>query len=448
MAAFARLDRGVGIALSLTLALHLALEAFGALAQSLKSASLRADRLAASIVAVLKIALGLAHRSFGVLEALLALEAEALHPPLQVIEAIAERLLPLVQRGLIVRRRAGVRALVARILPATAGALILAERVVAQLLLIAEQAIEVAELAAHFALRLAAAAPRAPQVFVHILPLLEPRLGFGLVAAASAVLTAVEHALQIFFIERRCVGILVLALRILRFFREFAGEILGRRSQFLHQFANLIIARAALQRLAEPLLGGAKIALGLRGVAILDLQGHRPKQIRNADEIGVRARLLEAGLRRIEPEVHARTDAKELRRDEQGVERGRDAAAVVIGIKVQVAALLDQGLGERIAESPLRQRHFDGLARSFFAGDIGRAQRHHHFGAGPGVLGKIARRLGFAGSRDARRQLQSHAGRLDQRASGGRLAVAWRLGEIGFRGCNSILVGGAVAKGQ
>ena len=66
---------------------------------------------------------------------------------------------------------------------------------------------------------------------------------------------------------------------------QFAREFLGGGAQFLHQLANFLVAGAAIQRFAQLLLGGAQIALGLRGVAVLDLQRHRPKEIGDADEV-------------------------------------------------------------------------------------------------------------------------------------------------------------------
>ena len=103
--------------------------------------------------------------------------------------------------------------------------------------------------------------------------------------------------------------------------RELAHVLLGLLAQLLRQLPDLLVGRAALQRFAQFLFGGAQFAERPRSVAILDLQRHRPKQIGDLHQILVRPRGLEGRLRRPQAEVDARRRVELLGRDHQRVER-------------------------------------------------------------------------------------------------------------------------------
>src|SRR5450432_2393136 len=82
----------------LALALHLFLQALRALAQGFERTPLMLDGAALAFAVCFQIALGFAHGAFGVVEPLLAFKSLALHPPLQLGEPVAQRLLTLVER--------------------------------------------------------------------------------------------------------------------------------------------------------------------------------------------------------------------------------------------------------------------------------------------------------------------------------------------------------------
>ena len=129
--------------------------------------------------------------------------------------------------------------------------------------------------------------------------------------------------------------------------REVAHVALGGVAQFLGQVADLLVARAALQRLAQPLLGGAQIALGLRGVAVFDLNRHRPQQIGDLDEIGIAARRREPRLRGAQAEIHAGGRLEESGAMSRASIALARRGAIVVGIEDQAASLLDQRARER-----------------------------------------------------------------------------------------------------
>ena len=87
--------------------------------------------------------------------------------------------------------------------------------------------------------------------------------------------------------------------------RHLGREPLRRVAQVLHQLADLFVAGAALKRFAQSLLGGPQVALRLGGVAVLDLERHRPQELGDIEKIGVRACALERVPRLLEAEVDA-----------------------------------------------------------------------------------------------------------------------------------------------
>ncbi len=323
-------------------------------------------------------------------------------------------------------------------------ALIAAKGFVAQGLLVAHQLIEFAHFPAQFLLRRACAPSGALHVFEQVLQLIEHGLRLRFLAGAGCVLHLVEQFIEI--LGRQILRILILL--VVRALREFAREFFGRRAQFLHQFADFLVAGAAIERLAQLLLGGAQIALGLRGVAVLDLQRHRPKEIGDADEVLIIARVGKMRLREFEAEIDRRGGAENFWRDQHRVERGGDARAIGVGIEHEIAPLLDQGARQRIVEASLRQGQRDRLARPCLAGKVMRGENHRHMGAGPWMFGQIARRLRLADAIGAAGQLQRHLRRFDQRTALGRLSVNQGLCKIGLGARHAILIGEFIRKGQ
>ena len=204
-------------------------------------------------------------------------------------------------------------------------ALVAAEGVVAQRLLVAQKLPELVHLLAHRPVGGALLGlARAAHVLEHLLQLIEHGLGLVARAVARRLLHAVHQLVEIL---RLLVRVLLALLAVpLGVPRHFAGEAPGRLPQVLHQLPDLVIARAALQRLSQRLFGGAQIALGLRGVAVLDLLGHRPEKRRDVEEVGVGARGGERGLRLLQPEIDVGGRVEQLRRDAQARQRRRRRA--------------------------------------------------------------------------------------------------------------------------
>ena len=211
--------------------------------------------------------------------------------------------------------------------------------------------------------------------------------------------------------------------------RHLAHEALGRLAQLIHQLADFLVAGAALERLAQGLLGGAQVALGLRGVAVFDLLRHRPEQGGDVDEVGVAAGVLKRDVGLLQAEIDVGGRVEQFRRDRKAGQRRLDAFWRVVGVENEVAALFDQRARQGIVERPLRQRHLDRPALAGLARNAGRAQRHRHLGARPGVLGEVDGRARVADAVGGRRQLEGRLRRRRQRALG-RAGPLLRTGEV------------------
>ena len=157
---------------------------------------------------------------------------------------------------------------------------------------------------------------------------------------------------------------LLLALHALG---ELAQELVHRLPELVGQALDLLVGGAALERLAQPLLGGAQLALGVGEVAVLDLERHRPEPFGDLEEVGVALCRAQALGGDAQAHEHAPLRREALRLDEERVERRLDAPAVV-GIEHDRAPLLDERAGERLGEGPLRQREIDRLAASLLLG--------------------------------------------------------------------------------
>ena len=151
---------------------------------------------------------------------------------------------------------------------------------------------------------------------------------------------------------------------------------------------------------------------------------------------------------RAQTEEHAGGRLKNVRRDEQSLDRLGEAGAIVVGIENQAASLLDERAGERIAEIALRQRERDRRARAGLAGKAGRFQRHDDFRARPGMFREIAGRARLADAARRARQLQRQLRRLDQRARRRRRAGAARRRELSLGARHAIAIGERVMERQ
>ena len=204
---------------------------------------------------------------------------------------------------------AGLRLLPALALPALrlpllalarrlALALAFAESLISQLLLLARQLVEFVERFAHLARGgiLLIAALGSLQVLQNVLQLVEHALRFGHRAVFRHVLEPVEHRLEILrrhraVVARRiAVGLLLIALLAHLPLGQFLEEFVERGAQVFSELLDFLVAGAALQCLAQLLLRGAQIALGVGEIAVLDAQRHLPEIIGDGEKLGIGAR--------------------------------------------------------------------------------------------------------------------------------------------------------------
>ena len=147
-------------------------------------------------------------------------------------------------------------------------------------------------------------------------------------------------------------------LLLLHALGEFAQELVHRLAQLVGEALDLLVRGAAVHGFAQAVLRGAQFPLRIGQIAVLDLQRHRPQPVGDLHEILVGLGPPQALRAEAQAHEHAPLRRELVRRDEQRIERDLDALAVV-RIEHELAPLLDEGLGERLGEGPLRQREVD-----------------------------------------------------------------------------------------
>jgi hypothetical protein len=164
--------------------------------------------------------------------------------------------------------------------------LVHAEGLVHHLLLAAHDLAELVHLLAHLALLAVLALlllAAGLQVVHHVLQLCQEIFRLIAVARFGQVFDLVHHPFEIALAQ--FLSGLHLGHRQVRVARgalsEFAQEFVHRLAQFLHQFVDFLVAGAVLQRLLQGFLRLAQALLGLREVAVLDLQRHLPQIVRH-----------------------------------------------------------------------------------------------------------------------------------------------------------------------
>ena len=128
-----------------------------------------------------------------------------------------------------------------------------------------------------------------------------------------------------------------------------------------------------------------------------------------------------------------------FRRQGQRVERGDQQARAVAS---SAGGLLDQRAGERLTENALGQAEAERLAFAFVTAVVLGGQRHHDFGAGPGMIGQILdgsgrRRLRCA---PAAPQAGNPAGHTADAAPRRRRGAVVLAGERGVRLAHPVIV--------
>ena len=148
------------------------------------------------------------------------------------------------------------------------------------------------------------------------------------------------------------------------------------------------VAGAAFERLAQRLLGVAQGGLRVGNVAVLDADRHRPQPRRHVAQIVVGLGAHQRPEDRAQSEINAGVGREFFRRHGQRIERGEDERPRA-RIEREIAPLLDQRPRQRLGENALGQAERERLALAFVAAFVAGDQRHHHFGAGPGMVGQI-----------------------------------------------------------
>ena len=297
--------------------------------------------------------------------------------------------------------------------------LALAEGAIAQVLLLPDHVAELIELRHHLVHAQVVAVHvrrRHLQVFHHLLELLQKLTRGILGAVARQVLQPVEHVLEILRAQRARIAVERprQLLAVLQLLLHRLHEAVHRRAQLIHELLDLLVAGAAFERLAQRLLGIAQRGLGVGNVAVLDADRHRPQPRRHVAQIVVGLGVNERPEDRTQAEIDAGVGRELFRRQRQRVERGDDERTRP-GIEREIAPLFDQRPRQRLGEHALGQAEGERLAVALVAALVAGDQRHHHVGAGPGMVGQILDGLAdaFLGAR--LRQDQREIGRPVER---------------------------------
>src|SRR5262245_46001642 len=436
------------------LLLHRLGEVLRAPAQSFERAALGIDR--AVRVAFSELAFRLAHGVAGATElihlalSLLAL-AEALLAQLlhQFLELIAQRLLILAQLAHLIALLAllTLLALLAALSALAVAPLVLAllERAIAQLLLLADHVAELVERGHHVVVAVIHLLPgtRHLQVPQHLLEVLQHAARGIPGAGARHLFEPIDHVAQILRAELARIGIERAGklLRILaHLLRQRLQELVERGTQLVGEPLDLLIAGAALQRLAQRFLGRAQSLLGIGDAAILEMHGHVPHARDDLAQLIVALRVRQLPEDRAQAEIEVALHVEAFGRQGERIERG-EHARLGIAVERQYAPLLNQRARHRLRERPLRQAEFERRALAFIAGLVARGQNHRHVGARPRMLGQILGALSDPVLGARLRQHQREVGRVVERSR--RLAVgalAVEQLEHGLRADDAVIV--------
>ena len=332
----------------------------------------------------------------------------------QLVEPVAQALLVLAQ---IAQLLLPLTALLA--LAVAPHVLALLEGLVAQLLLLADHVAQFVERRHHVVVALVALRARARhlQVLEHRLQFFQQPARGLLVAGARQVLQPVEHALEIALAEHAGIAVERARelLRILpHLLRQRLQVLVHGGAQLIHQLFQLFVAGAAFERLAQRVLRLAQRQFGLADIAVLELHRHVPHARHHLAQLVVALGVGQVEIDRAQAEIDGGLGREFFRRDGERVERGQHQR-LGVGIEREDAALLDQGARHRLDEDALRKLQLGRLAAALVAGLVARHQRHRDLGAGPRMLGEVARGLRRAAAGARLRQREREFRRAEQR---------------------------------
>ncbi len=164
---------------------------------------------------------------------------------------------------------------------------LLAERLVHELLLVADHAAQLFHHLHHLLvlLRLGFVLPPRLKTFHEILHFGEHLLRLLARTALRHVFQVLHHALEVLLPERLLVLVLsVLLLLVAVLLRQLLHEFVERLPQLLHQLLDLFLGRPVLERLGELVLCVLERPLGVRQAAVLDPQRDLPELVDDALE--------------------------------------------------------------------------------------------------------------------------------------------------------------------
>jgi len=156
--------------------------------------------------------------------------------------------------------------------------LALLERLVAQLLLLADHVAKLVQSLFHVSV---AGLPglRHLEILQHLLELLEQLLGGFLIAGARQPLHALDHVVEVLLTHHPRVRIersRQLLRIVAQLFGQLAHELVESRAQVLGELLDFFVAGPALQRLLQRFLRGAQRLGHVGDVAVFDGDGKRP----------------------------------------------------------------------------------------------------------------------------------------------------------------------------
>ncbi len=195
--------------------------------------------------------------------------------------------------------------------------------------------------------------------------------------------------------------------------RQRLHEFVERRAQIVGEAFDLLVAGAALERLAQSILRVPQRLLRVGNVAVLEIDRHVPHARHDLAQRVVVLGLGQLPEDRAQAEIDVGLHVEAIGRQREGVERG-EHAGLGLGVERQDAPLLDQGARHRLVERPLRQLQFERFALALLAGFVAGDERHDRGGAGPWMLGQILGGLADTVAGARLRQGQREVGRLEQ----------------------------------
>jgi hypothetical protein len=236
------------------------------------------------------------------------------------------------------------------------------------------------------------------KVLHHLRKRIEHLPGGITVAWLRHLLKAIKHALEILRSQLLRVGI-ERARRHVRILFHLLGERLDElvhgRAQLVHQPLEFLVAGAAVEGVAQCLLGILKTRRRVGHVALLKHGRVGPHLLDHLAQSVVAVGLRQLPEQRPQAEIVAELRHELVRGHGERVE-GDQHPVAVSGVEGELAPLLDDGTGELLGKRTLGQAEGVRRAGPHVVGFVAGRERHDDLGAGPGVIAQVLR--GLAGA--------------------------------------------------